>query len=319
VKRTKQSLLMLGLVLMVASIHAAPRPAPVPIKTSASLAILYSPVDLAASGLGSPGAGVANEVHGTRFALASTKTSTGARFYWSGTTTRTIRCKLWNFDTSTQLATVDVSITGAGSKTCNWGSAQTLSAFVRYTLSYWEISGTESNKFTPSTPYLPAFPLISMTTGVIWEGWNFYAVGDIQPTNIAGSERYMIEPIITVTTNAFAQTSTANTYTAAQNVSSVALTDASSIVTDASSSNIFTVTLGGNRTLANPTNLISGGIYLWVITQDGTGSRTLSYGTAFKWPGGTAPTLTTTAGAVDTISCVYTSTTLKCVPHLNFS
>lgn len=101
----------------------------------------------------------------------------------------------------------------------------------------------------------------------------------------------------------------ANVFTKAQTVTPVALTDAASITTDASLSNTFTVTLGGNRTLANPTNLTNGCIYNWRVRQDGTGSRTLAYGSKFKWPGGTAPTLTTTASATDFISGQYFSDT----------
>ena len=101
----------------------------------------------------------------------------------------------------------------------------------------------------------------------------------------------------------------ANVFTKAQTVTPVALTDAATIATDASLSNTFTVTLGGNRTLANPTNLTNGAIYNWRVTQDATGTRTLAYGTKFKWPGGTAPTLTTTATAVDFISGQYFSGT----------
>ena len=99
----------------------------------------------------------------------------------------------------------------------------------------------------------------------------------------------------------------ANVFTKAQTVTPVALTDAASIATDASLSNTFTVTLGGNRTLANPTNLPTAGavIIKWIITQDGTGSRTLAYGSKFKWPGGTAPTLSTAAGARDMVSGLY--------------
>lgn len=60
------------------------------------------------------------------------------------------------------------------------------------------------------------------------------------------------------------------------------------------------VTLGGNRTLNNPTNQIAGRTYGLRITQDGTGSRLISsWGSAYNWAGGTAPTLTTTAGATD--------------------
>lgn len=101
----------------------------------------------------------------------------------------------------------------------------------------------------------------------------------------------------------------ANVFTKAQTVTPVALTDAATIATDASLSNTFTVTLGGNRTLGNPTNLANGCIYNWRIKQDGTGSRTLAYGSKFKWPGGSAPTLTTTASATDFISGQYFSDT----------
>ena len=113
----------------------------------------------------------------------------------------------------------------------------------------------------------------------------------------------------------------ANVFTKAQTVTPVALTDAASIATDASLSNTFTVTLGGNRTLVNPTNMTNGAIYNWRIRQDGTGSRTLAYGSKFKWPGGTAPTLTTTASATDFISGQYFSDTdtLLCVAQKGFA
>ena len=113
----------------------------------------------------------------------------------------------------------------------------------------------------------------------------------------------------------------ANVFTKAQTVTPVALTDAASIATDASLSNTFTVTLGGNRTLANPTNLTNGAIYTWRVRQDGTGSRTLAYGSKFKWPGGAAPVLTTTASATDFISGQYFSDTdtLLCVTQKGFA
>lgn len=101
----------------------------------------------------------------------------------------------------------------------------------------------------------------------------------------------------------------ANVFTRAQTVTPVALTDAATINTNASLSNTFTVTLAGNRTLGNPTNMTNGAIYNWRIRQDATGSRTLAYGSKFKWPGGTAPTLTTTANATDFISGQYFSDT----------
>jgi hypothetical protein len=41
--------------------------------------------------------------------------------------------------------------------------------------------------------------------------------------------------------------------------------------------NNFSVTLGGNRTLANPSNQTAGQSGTIVMTQDGTGSRTLAF------------------------------------------
>lgn len=80
-----------------------------------------------------------------------------------------------------------------------------------------------------------------------------------------------------------------------------ALTDGATITPDFSVDNNFTVTLAGNRTLANPTNLNAGQSGVIFISQDATGSRTLAFGSSWDFPNGTAPTLTTTANAVDVL------------------
>jgi len=98
-------------------------------------------------------------------------------------------------------------------------------------------------------------------------------------------------------------------FTVAQRGSITALTDGATITPDFAAANNFSVTLGGNRTLANPTNLTAGQSGVIVITQDGTGGRTLAYGNQIKFPGGTAPTLTTTANAVDVLAYYVESTT----------
>ena len=112
----------------------------------------------------------------------------------------------------------------------------------------------------------------------------------------------------------YAQTGATNTFTGAQIGSITALTDGATITPDFSANNSFSVTLGGNRTLANPTNIVAGQSGVIVNTQDGTGSRTLAYGSYFKFTGGTAPTLTTTASAIDLIAYFVASTTqIDCV------
>ena len=74
-------------------------------------------------------------------------------------------------------------------------------------------------------------------------------------------------------------------------------------------SNHFSVTLAHNTTFANPSNDVAGQTGSIFITQDATGSRTASWGTDWEFAGGTAPTLTTTAAAVDRVDYVVRSAT----------
>jgi len=86
------------------------------------------------------------------------------------------------------------------------------------------------------------------------------------------------------------------------------LTDGATITPDFETNTNFTVTLAGNRTMANPSNLAAGQSGSIFIIQDGTGSRTLSWGSYWDFIGGTAPTLTTAAGAVDRVDYVVRTT-----------
>ncbi len=101
----------------------------------------------------------------------------------------------------------------------------------------------------------------------------------------------------------------AQSFSAAQRGTISALTDGSTITADFALANNFSVTLGGSRTLANPSNLTAGQSGCIWITQDGTGSRTLAYGSYWDFTGGTAPTLTTAANARDCIVYAVQSST----------
>ena len=102
----------------------------------------------------------------------------------------------------------------------------------------------------------------------------------------------------------------------------VTLTDAASVATDLNTGNVFYVTLGGNRTLAAPTETTTniGAVGQIFIQQDGTGSRTLSYNTVFQFPGASVPTLSTSANAVDTLFyAVRTATKVDAILVKNFN
>ena len=82
----------------------------------------------------------------------------------------------------------------------------------------------------------------------------------------------------------------------------------------------FELTLSGNITLANPAELTAGTTGSIFIVQDGTGSRTVSYGDSWDFAAGTAPTMTTTASAVDRIDyIVRSSTKIHAVATLAYS
>lgn len=108
------------------------------------------------------------------------------------------------------------------------------------------------------------------------------------------------------------------TFTGRARVGVQALASGASVATDASLGNVFTLTLGANATLANPSNLADGTSFSYRIRQDATGSRTLAYGTAFKFPGGVAPTLSTEANALDILSCHTDGTNVYAVLTKDF-
>ena len=105
---------------------------------------------------------------------------------------------------------------------------------------------------------------------------------------------------------------------AASNIT--ALTSSSTITIDFNDNNNFSVTLGHNATFANPSNPTAGQTGSIFITQDGTGSRTASWGSNWDFIGGSAPTLTTTASAIDRIDYVIVdSSNIQAVATLNYS
>jgi len=111
-----------------------------------------------------------------------------------------------------------------------------------------------------------------------------------------------------------------NNWTAGQSGEITALTSSATITIDMADSNNFSVTLAHNATFANPSNDTAGQSGSIFITQDGTGSRTASWGTDWEFAGGTAPTLTTTAAASDRIDYVIRSgTSIQAVATLNLS
>ncbi len=115
-----------------------------------------------------------------------------------------------------------------------------------------------------------------------------------------------------------AKTDLVQTFTKQQHVNLVTLADGANIAWDLDNGNVAQVTLAGNRTLDNPTNMKAGGTYVLLVRQDATGSRTLAYGTAYKFNAGEVPVLTTAASAVDMLTFVSDGTSMYGVGQQDF-
>ena len=89
----------------------------------------------------------------------------------------------------------------------------------------------------------------------------------------------------------------------------VSLTDAANIAVDFNTGQNFAITLAGNRTLDNPTNCVAGQVGSIFIVQDGTGTRTLAFGSNWGFPDGTAPVISTSINSVDRLDYIVRTST----------
>lgn len=102
------------------------------------------------------------------------------------------------------------------------------------------------------------------------------------------------------TISGYAQLAAAQNFTAAQRGSVVSVAGSGTVTINLALGNNFAATLSGTTTFALPSGLTAGQSGALVLSQDGTGSRLVSF-SGWKFPGGTAPTATTTASGVDVV------------------
>jgi len=111
---------------------------------------------------------------------------------------------------------------------------------------------------------------------------------------------------------------TAQEYTAAHNFNATTLTSGNSIAWDLSSNQVARLVLSTNGTMADASNKVDGSVYILLVTQ-GTGSNTLAWNATYKWPGNTAPTLTTGSAKSDIFTFISNGTSLFGVASQNYS
>ena len=166
--------------------------------------------------------------------------------------------------------------------------------------------GNASN--VPASVALSGDATIS-NTGVLSIAANAVVTADIANSAVTSAK---------VDTTQVAVLGTAQEYTRTHNFNATTLTDGANISWDLSQNQVASVTLGGNRRLSNPTNQVDGAVYILIVKQDATGGRTLAFSSNYKFAGGSAPSLTTTASRADVLTFVSDGTNMMGVASQNF-
>ena len=169
----------------------------------------------------------------------------------------------------------------------------------------------KANIASPTFTGTPAAPTAAVSTSTTQVATTAFVVAEIADE-------------VGTTVQAFdadtAKTDAVQTYTAAQRGEITTLTSGATVTPNLNDSNNFTLTLGQNLTIANPTNCTAGQSGSIFLVQDGTGSRTGAWGSYWDFAGGTAPVLTTAANAVDRVDYVVRSaSSIHAVATLNLS
>jgi hypothetical protein len=148
----------------------------------------------------------ADNTTGVNFIAARTsQTCTGVRFYWPEATARTIRCKLWEWNNATALASVDVTTSGsAGYFTGTFASAVSLDTTKGYQVSVYQTGGNVVLVGVLPVAYGGAIVLQPITRPyecrdyTIVTGAYYGAGGDSRPnTNSTIADRiYSVEPLV---------------------------------------------------------------------------------------------------------------------------
>ena len=182
-----------------------------------------------------------------------------------------------------------------------WGAAQTFGTITATTVNGNTITTGSGTLSIAGTKTFAASNTMTLAAGADGQTFTFPAASD------------------TVATLSAPQTLAAKTLTNPA-VTSQALPVTATAAWDFSLGGWGTATLVNSITTLTFANPPAAGTLRWQIVQGGTGSYTIAWPASVKWPGGTAPTLSTAVGTVDVVTChtFDSGTTYDCAAQLDF-
>jgi hypothetical protein len=205
-----------------------------------------------------------------------------------------------NADTATTLATTR-AIYGNNFN----GSA----ALTQVIASTYGGTGNGFAKFSGPTTSEKTFTLPDASATIVVQGGALGTPSSGTVTNLTGTASININGTVGATTPAAGTFTTMTATTAVLDdirETVAALTYGATITPDAADGSIRTITLTGNVTFSAFSNPVSGQTITLIITQDGTGSRTLTSTMKFS---GASKTLSTAAASIDILTVSYIGTT----------
>jgi hypothetical protein len=219
--------------------------------------------------------------------------------------------------TGTRLVSTNASITTGTIPSLTAGTTTSTAATIP-TLTAGTTTSTAANITSGTVQTLTAST--ATITGGTFSGAINSTVGTIGnfTTTLAGDVT-ISTGTATVSTRV-AVVNTAQEYSRTHNFDATSLTiTGGTIPWDLSANQVAKLTVTTNSTLNTPTNPVDGATYMLVVTQGTGGSNTLSFSTAYKFPGGSAPVLSTGSADVDVLAFVSNGTVLYGVTSQKFS
>ena len=114
-------------------------------------------------------------------------------------------------------------------------------------------------------------------------------------------------------------TTQVNGWSGQQYFNSTTLTFSSNISWDLDLNQVTEITLTGNATLNNPSNIRDGATYILHVIQDSTGAHTLAFGTNYKFVGDAVPVISSNANHRDIFTFTAMGGKLYCTYVLGFT